>query len=126
MGNDHGPVNFLITLLIRLLWLAQGKFRSFFKNFSRRKDACQSFNFLPGFEFRFRDAGSQAAAWSAAAFVLPIDEESQQAAAATVGLEEYARAGAASDMLDVKASVEDELHAVQNSDVLGNASGLHA
>ena len=72
-------------------------------------------------------AGAQAAAWSAAAFVLPIDEESQQAAAATVGLEEYARAGAASDLLDVKASVEgNELHAVPNSDVLGNASGLHA
>ena len=45
----------------------------------------------------------------------------------TVGLEEYARAGAASDLLDVKASVEgNELHAVPNSDVLGNVSGLHA
>ena len=66
--------------------------------------------------------------------MLPIDEESQQAAAATVGLEEYASAGAASDLLDVKASVEgNELHAVPSSDVLGNmhawcpaATDLHA
>ena len=100
---------------------------SHFFNFLKRKDACQSFNFLPGFEFRLRDAGAQAAAWSAAAFVRPIDEESQQAAAATVGLEEFARAGAASDLLDVKASVEgNDMHAMPNSDVLVNASGLHA
>ena len=125
MGNDHGPGIFFIILLIRL-WLAQEKFRSFFSKFSRRKDACQSFNFLPGFEFRFRDAGAQAAAWSAAAFVLPIDEEGQQVAAATVGLDEYARAGAASEFLDVKASVEgNELHAVPNSDGLETVFGLH-
>ena len=48
----------------------------------------------------------------------------QQAAAATVGLEEYAWAGAASDLLDVKVSEEENY--LQNSDVLVNASGLYA
>ena len=47
------------------------------------------FNFSPGLEFRFLDAGPQAAAGSAAAFVLPFVEGTQQAAAATAGLEEY-------------------------------------
>ena len=40
-----------------------------FNNFCKRKGACSSFNFLPGFEFRFLDAEPQAAAGSAAAFV---------------------------------------------------------
>ena len=56
--------------------------------------------FLPGFEFRFLDAEPQAAAGSAAAFVLPFVEGTQQAAAATAGLEEYVRAGAATDLHD--------------------------
>ena len=63
-----------------------------FTNFCKRKGACSSFNFLPGFEFRFLDAEPQAAAGSAAAFVLPFVEGTQQAAAATAGLEEYVRA----------------------------------
>ena len=76
-------------------------------------------NFLTGFEFRLREAGAQAAAAS----VQPVDVDSQQAAAATVGLEEYAWAGAATDLLDVK--VSEEGNYLQNSEVLGNA-GMHA
>ena len=93
MGNDHGSGNFFI--LIRL-WLAQGRIF-----FCKRKGACSSFKFLPGFEFRFLGAELQAAAGSAAAFVCPFVEGTQQAAAATAGLEEYVRAGAATDLHDV-------------------------
>ena len=42
----------------------------------------------------------QAAAGSAAAFVFPFVEGPQQAAAATAGLEEYVRPGAATDLHD--------------------------
>ena len=72
--------------------------------------------------------GLRTAAWSAAAFVLPIDEESQQAAAATAGLEEYARAGAATDSAGREGFCGGECVAccMPNSDVLGNVSGLHA
>ena len=99
----------------------------FFKSFSKRKDACPNFKFLLGFQFGFRDAGAGEAAISAAALVLPFDEESQQAAAAYVGLEEHAHAaGAETDLLLVKAAVEvNALHAASNSDGLGNVSGLH-
>ena len=86
-----------IFFILICVWLAQGKI---FKNFCKRKGACSSFNFLPGFEFRFLDAEPQAAAGSAAAFVLPFVEGTQQAAAATAGLEEYVRAGAATDLRD--------------------------
>ena len=55
---------------------------------------------FPGFEFRFLDGEPQAAAGSAAAFVCPFVEGTQQAAAATAGLEEYVRAGAATDLHD--------------------------
>ena len=103
--------------------MAQGKFH-FFIFYKKREDACKRFKILPGFEFRLREAGAQAAAWSAAESVQPVDVESQQAAAATVGLEEYAWACAASDLLDVK--VSEEGNYLQNSDVLENASGMHA
>ena len=83
--------------------------------------------FYLGFQFRFRDAGAGAAARSAAAHVLPFDEESQQAAAANVGLEEHARAaGAETDLLDVRAVVEvNALHAAPNSDGMEKVFGLH-
>ena len=71
-----------------------------FKKFCNEKGACSSFNFFRGFEFRFLDGEPQAAAGSAAAFVCPFVEGTQQAAAATAGLEEYVRAGAATDLHD--------------------------
>ena len=125
MGNVQGPGNFFITLLIRLLWLAQGKFRKFFKSFSKRKDACPSFNFLPGFQFRFRDAGAGAAAGSAPALKVPLCEVIQHSVAAPVGEDNLARAvpvGAVTDLHDVEATV---LQVTPNSEGMGDTSGLH-
>ena len=105
--------------------VGSGEVSIFQKSFSKRKDACPNFNFLPGFQFRFRDAGAGEAAISAAALVLPFDEESQQAAAAYVGLEEHARAaGAETDLLGAAVEVN-ALHAAPNSDGLGKVSGMH-
>ena len=80
------------------------------------------FLFLPEFQFRFSDAGGGAAAGSAAALKVPFCEVFQHSVAATVGEDKLARAapvGAATDLLDVEA-------AVQNFDGLGDASGLHS
>ena len=86
----------------------------FFKKNYKREDACKRLNFLTDFEFRLREAEGQTAAWSAAASVMPGDVDCQHAAAATVGLEEFAWAGAATEKGNY-------LH---NSDGSGN-TGMH-
>ena len=63
--------------------------------FFKRKDACEGFNFLRDFEFRSHEGAGQAAAWSAAATVMPGYEDSKHAAAAFEDLGDFARAGAA-------------------------------
>ena len=65
------------------------------KFFLKRKDACEGFNFLRDFEFRSHEGAGQAAAWSAAATVMPGYEVSKHAAAAFEDLGDFARAGAA-------------------------------
>ena len=114
MGNVQGPGNF--SLPFNSFLVGSGEVSKFFqkkKNY-KREDACKRLNFLTGFEFRLREAGGQTAAWPAAASVMPGDVDSQHAAAATVGLEEYAWAGAASE----------EGNYLHNSDGSGN-TGMH-
>ena len=65
------------------------------KNLLKRKDACEGFNFLRDVEFRLHEGAGQAAAWSAAATVMPGDEVSKHAAAAFEDLGDFALAGAA-------------------------------
>ena len=83
MGNDHGSRIFFH--FNSSLAGSGGGFEDFFKNFVKEKVHAQVLIF-------YRAAGS------AAAFVLPFVEGTQQAAAATAGLEEYVGAGAATDL----------------------------
>ena len=106
--------------------MAQEKIRIFYKSFSKRKDACPSFYFLPEFQFRFSDAGAGVAAGSAAALKVPFCEVFQYSVAATVGEDKLARAapvGAATDLLEVEAAVQE---VATNSEGMGDTSGLHS
>ena len=106
--------------------VGSGEDSKFYKSFSQRKDACPSFFFLPEFQFRFSDAGAGAAAGSAAALKVPFCEVFQHSVAATVGEDKLARAapvGAATDLLDVEAAVQE---VAPNFDGLGDTSGLHS
>ena len=59
-----------------------GSGRSFKFFFKKREDACKRLNFLRDFEFRLHDGAGQAAAWSAAATVMPGYVDRKHAAAA--------------------------------------------